>query len=92
MLQTRATTTQKRIDSGKELPQDIAIVAPRTKKPRADGAGSSRKECRGKPGASELCQLNLDVLFLVRTYPLLYFRLSADRRGGATSWPNTSTL
>ena len=88
MVQTRATT--KRIDSGQELPQDIAIVAPRTKKPRADhGAESSRKKRRGKPG--QLCQLNLDVLFLVRTLHWLSFRSCADGHDGATSWPHTFT-
>ena len=34
------------------------------KKPRREDTAAPKKRCRGKP--SELCQLNLDVLFLVR--------------------------
>ncbi|KAI9454596.1 hypothetical protein HD554DRAFT_2244476 [Boletus coccyginus] len=64
MVQTRATT--KRIDSGQRPPQDAADAPSRTKKRRVDGPESSKKQRRGKPG--ELCQLNLDVLFLLAAY------------------------
>jgi len=87
MVQTRATT--KRIDSGQEPLQYTAVTASRTKKRRVDGTESPpKKQRRGKPG--ELCQLNLDVLFLVRTFPWLSFRPFADRRHGA-SLPHTFT-
>ncbi|KAI9570859.1 hypothetical protein HD554DRAFT_277660 [Boletus coccyginus] len=52
MVQTTAAT--KRIDSGQGPPQDTAVASSRTKKRR------------GKPG--ELCQPNLDVLFLLAAY------------------------
>ncbi|KAI9570860.1 hypothetical protein HD554DRAFT_2312480 [Boletus coccyginus] len=52
MVQT--TTTTKEIDSGQGPPQDTVVAPSRTKKRR------------GKPG--ELCQLNLDVLFLLAAY------------------------
>ncbi|KAI9454591.1 hypothetical protein HD554DRAFT_2031241 [Boletus coccyginus] len=63
-MQTRATT--KRIDSGQGPPHATAVTPSRTKKRRVDGTESSKKQRRGKPG--ELCQLNLDVLFLLAAY------------------------
>ncbi|KAF8141420.1 hypothetical protein EV363DRAFT_1204107 [Boletus edulis] len=65
MVQTRAAT--RRIESGQELPQDTAVTQLPTKKRRTeDGTSPPKKRRRGKP--SELCQLNLDVLFLLAAY------------------------
>jgi len=49
----------------------------------------AKKKCREEPG--ELCQLNLDILFLVRSFTWLSFRKFADGRHDvdATSWPHT---
>ncbi|KAF8547193.1 hypothetical protein OG21DRAFT_951851 [Imleria badia] len=60
MVRTRA---RKRTESGQGQPQGTAVVPSPAKKRRQDGAESSKKRRRGKPG--ELCQLNLDVLFLI---------------------------
>ena len=62
MVQTRAAT--KRIESGQAL--ETVVVPPPVKKRRVDDAGSTKNHHRGEPG--ELCQLNLDVLFLVRNF------------------------
>ena len=68
MVQTRAVT--RKIESGQPLPQDTAVSPSVPKKRRAaDRAQSPKKRHRSKPG--ELCQLNLDVLFLVYILPWL---------------------
>ncbi|KAF8547777.1 hypothetical protein OG21DRAFT_848516 [Imleria badia] len=63
MVHTRATT--KKIELG-QLPEDNAVVLSPAKKQRRDGVESFKKRHRGKP--SQLCQLNLDVLFLLAEY------------------------
>lgn len=65
MVHTRATT--KKLESGQASPQDSAVALSPSKKRRRDGPESFKKRHRGKP--SPLCQLNLDVLFLVRRCP-----------------------
>lgn len=98
MVQTRSAA--KRVESGQVHANDGVLTKDTTvklasgdgvpspaKKPRREDAAAPKKRRRGKPG--ELCQLNLDVLFLVRAFSS--FRPFADERGG-TRLPHTSTL
>ena len=79
VLQTRSTS--KRIESGplhygnEVLPQDDTIelspgdgATPPAKKRRRGRADPPGKQRRGNP--AELCQLNLDVLFIVYLFTL----------------------
>ena len=102
MVQTRSVA--KKIESKAHtddgaLKQEATTVDPTpgngappiVKKRRREDVAPPKKRRRGKP--SELCQLNLDVLFLVRGCSFIYtfVRLFADLRNG-TRLPHTSTL
>ena len=72
MVQTRSAA--KRVESGKvrttTVKHSLEIDVPTpAKKPRREDTAAPKKRRREKPG--ELCQLNLDVLFLVRGCPSL---------------------
>ena len=72
MVQTRSSV--KKIESGKARNNDGRITTEHSpgnsvpspaKKRRINDKAAPKRQCRGKP-EGELCQLNLDVLFLVR--------------------------
>ena len=98
----QAESAAKIIEPGKVYTSDgVLLVNTTVERPLASGAPTPAKNCRpqgtavhkerlrGMPGGP--CQLNLDVLFLVRGYSSsLFFRPFADRRDG-TRLPYTST-
>ena len=85
MVQTRSAA--QKIESG-QVHNDDGVVTPiehlsgnrgplPAKKRRREGSTAApKKRRRGKPG--EICQLNLDVLFLVREYSWCFDRLLTD--------------
>jgi hypothetical protein len=72
MVQTRSAA--QKIESGQVHSEDVIVTkdsavdtpSPRKKRRREGSTATPKKRRRGKPG--EICQLNLDVLFLIAAY------------------------
>jgi hypothetical protein len=82
MVQTRSAA--QKIESGQVHSEDVIVTkdsavdtpSPRKKRRREGSTATPKKRRRGKPG--EICQLNLDVLFLVRDFFWCFNRLLTD--------------